>query len=117
MIAVPDVVKAAEDADILIFVIPHQFINKICSTLLGKIKPTAVGLSLVKGFDKKEGGGIELISHIITKQLHIPVSVLMGANLASEVAEEMFCETTIGCKDKNMASILRDIIQTSYLEL
>lgn len=47
-IAVPDVVKAAEDADILIFVIPHQFINKICSSLLGKIKPTAVGLSLVK---------------------------------------------------------------------
>ena len=36
VIAVPDVVKAAEDADILIFVIPHQFINKICSTLLGK---------------------------------------------------------------------------------
>lgn len=49
-----------------------------------------------QGFDKKEGGGIELISHIISRQLQIPVSVLMGANLASEVAEEMFCETTIG---------------------
>lgn len=49
-----------------------------------------------QGFDKKEGGGIELISHIISKQLQIPISVLMGANLASEVAEEMFCETTIG---------------------
>lgn len=47
-VAVPDVVEAAKDADILIFVIPHQFINKICSTLLGKIKPTAVGLSLIK---------------------------------------------------------------------
>lgn len=49
-----------------------------------------------QGFDKKEGGGIELISHIISRQLQIPVSVLMGANLASEVADEMFCETTIG---------------------
>lgn len=92
----PDVVEAAKDADILIFVVPHQFIQRICKTLLGNIKPTAVGLSLVKGFDKKDGGGIELISHIITQQLHIPVSVLMGANLASEVADEMFCETTIG---------------------
>jgi len=53
---------------------------------------------LPQGFDKKEGGGIELVSHIISRQLQIPVSVLMGANLAAEVAEEMFCETTIGKK-------------------
>lgn len=117
VIAIPDVTAAAADADILIFVIPHQFISKICSTLLGRIKPTAVGISLVKGFDKKEGGGIELISHIISEQLRIPVSVLMGANLASEVADEMFCETTIGCKDKNMAPVLRDLIQTSYFRV
>lgn len=117
VVAVPDVAEAARDADILIFVVPHQFIHRICKTLLGNIKPTAVGLSLVKGFDKKEGGGIELISHIITEQLNIPVSVLMGANLASEVADEQFCETTIGCKDKVMAPILRSIIQTSFFRV
>ncbi|XP_012140273.1 glycerol-3-phosphate dehydrogenase 1 isoform X2 [Megachile rotundata] len=117
VVAVPDVVEAAKDSDILIFVIPHQFINSICSALLGKIKPTAVGLSLIKGFNKKEGGGIELISHIIAKQLHIPVAVLMGANLAAEVADEKFCETTIGCKDKTMGPILRDLIQTSYFRV
>ncbi|KAJ8667171.1 hypothetical protein QAD02_008833 [Eretmocerus hayati] len=117
VVAVPDVVEAAKHADILIFVVPHQFIRRICSTLLGKIKPGAVGLSLIKGFDKKEGGGIELISHIIARELHIPMSVLMGANLASEVADGMFCETTIGCKDKAKAPILRDLIQTSYFRV
>ncbi|XP_046421167.1 glycerol-3-phosphate dehydrogenase [NAD(+)], cytoplasmic-like isoform X1 [Neodiprion pinetum] len=117
VIAVPDVLDAARDADILIFVVPHQFIHRICSSLLGKIKSTAVGLSLIKGFDKREGGGIELISHIIAKELKIPVSVLMGANLASEVADEKFCETTIGCKDKLVAPFLRDIIQTSYFRV
>ncbi|CAL1678379.1 unnamed protein product [Lasius platythorax] len=117
VIAIPDVAEAAKDADILIFVIPHQFIRRICSTLQGKIKPTAVGLSLIKGFDKKDGGGIELISHIISRQLQIPVSVLMGANLAPEVADEMFCETTIGCKDKTKAPLLRALIQTSYFRI
>ncbi|XP_025994576.1 glycerol-3-phosphate dehydrogenase [NAD(+)], cytoplasmic isoform X3 [Solenopsis invicta] len=117
VIAIPDVVEAAKDADILIFVVPHQFIQRICSSLQGKIKPTAVGLSLIKGFDKKEGGGVELISHIISRQLQIPISVLMGANLASEVADEMFCETTIGCKDKAMAPVLRNLIQTSYFRV
>ncbi|XP_034943155.1 glycerol-3-phosphate dehydrogenase [NAD(+)], cytoplasmic [Chelonus insularis] len=117
VIAVPDVVEAASDADILVFVVPHQFIKRICSTLLGKIKPTACGLSLIKGFDKKEGGGIELISHIIAKELSIPMAVLMGANLASEVADEMFCETTIGCKDNAMGAILRDMIQTPFFRV
>ncbi|RZF37383.1 hypothetical protein LSTR_LSTR009734 [Laodelphax striatellus] len=112
VVAIPDVTAAATDADILIFVIPHQFIRTICATLLGKIKPTAVGLSLIKGFDKAEGGGIDLISDIITRLLKIQVCVLMGANLANEVAEQNFCETTIGCKDRQLAPLLRDLIQT-----
>jgi glycerol-3-phosphate dehydrogenase (NAD+) len=112
VVAVPDVVEAAKDADILIFVIPHQFIKGLGAAMVGKIKPTAIGLSLIKGFDTAEGGGIELISHIITKHLKIPCAVLMGANLANEVADEKFCETTIGCKDKKMAPVLRDLFQT-----
>ncbi|RZC27703.1 V ATPase I and/or NAD Gly3P dh N domain containing protein, partial [Asbolus verrucosus] len=48
VVAIPDVVEAAKDADILIFVLPHQFIRTLCSTLLGKIKPTAIALSLIK---------------------------------------------------------------------
>ncbi|EZA62632.1 glycerol-3-phosphate dehydrogenase [NAD(+)], cytoplasmic isoform X2 [Ooceraea biroi] len=113
VVAIPDVVEAAKDADILVFVLPHQFIRTLCSTLLDNIKPTAVGLSLIKGFGRGEGNSIELISKIIEKNLRIQCNVLMGANLANEVAEEKFCETTIGCKDKRLAPVLRDLIQTS----
>ncbi|KAI4459087.1 glycerol-3-phosphate dehydrogenase [Holotrichia oblita] len=117
VVAIPDIIEAAREADILIFVVPHQFIRTICSTLLGKIKPTAIGLSLIKGFDQAEGGGIELISHIISKHLKIQCAVLMGANLAGEVADEKFCETTIGCRDSRLAPLLRDIIQTDYFRV
>ncbi|XP_065074485.1 glycerol-3-phosphate dehydrogenase [NAD(+)], cytoplasmic-like [Ochlerotatus camptorhynchus] len=111
VIAVPDFVEAAKDADILIFVVPHQFIQGLGTQLLGKIKPTAVGLSWIKGSDVAEGGDMELISHIITKHLKIPCSVLMGANLAGEVAEKKCYETTIGCRDMKMAQTLRDLFQ------
>lgn len=43
-----DLVEAAKEADLIIFVVPHQFVRTICSTLLGQIKPTAVALSLIK---------------------------------------------------------------------
>ena len=40
--------------------------------------------------------GLKLISDVIQEKLGITVSVLMGANIANEVADEKFCETTIG---------------------
>lgn len=49
-----------------------------------------------QGFAQGADKSIELISKIVEKNLKIPCNVLMGANLANEVAEEKFCETTIG---------------------
>ena len=40
--------------------------------------------------------GLKLISEVIRGKLGITVTVLMGANIANEVADEKFCETTIG---------------------
>lgn len=44
---------------------------------VGKIKTSAIGLSLIKGFDVAEGGGIELISHLITKHLQVIIGTLL----------------------------------------
>lgn len=97
VIAVPDVVEASKNADILVFVVPHQFVENVCKMLQGHVKPTAVGISLIKGLSPQRKGGIMLISEEIKKYLNIEVSVLMGANLAKEVANNDFCEATIGC--------------------
>nr|XP_006629312.1 PREDICTED: glycerol-3-phosphate dehydrogenase [NAD(+)], cytoplasmic [Lepisosteus oculatus] len=111
VVAIPDIVDAATGADILVFVIPHQFIGKICDTLKGKIKKDAIGISLIKGVDEGPDG-LKLISEVIREKLGIAVSVLMGANIASEVAEEKFCETTIGCRNKEQGALLKELFQT-----
>ena len=55
---------------------------------------------------------MELISKLITDPAGIPCGVLMGANLANEVAEEKFCETTIGCSDLELGADYKLLFQT-----
>ncbi|CAB4038777.1 glycerol-3-phosphate dehydrogenase [NAD(+)], cytoplasmic-like isoform X2, partial [Paramuricea clavata] len=93
-VAIPDLVEAAKNADILVFVLPHNFIRGVCRSLKGNIKSDAIGISLIKGLDSASEG-ISLISKVIEDELSIPCHVLMGANLAGEVAQEMFVEATI----------------------
>ncbi|XP_016056750.1 PREDICTED: glycerol-3-phosphate dehydrogenase [NAD(+)], cytoplasmic [Miniopterus natalensis] len=111
VVAVPNVVQAAVDADILVFVVPHQFIKKICDQLKGHLKANAIGISLIKGIDEGPNG-LKLISELIGEQLGISMNVLMGANIANEVADEKFCETTIGCKDLAHGQLLKELMQT-----
>lgn len=109
VIAVPDVVETAQDADILIFVIPHKFVPGTCKPLIGKLKPGAIGISLIKGFGEGPDQKFVLISSQIQDLLKIDCSVLMGANLAIEVAQNRFCETTIGCKNSENGKVLQQL--------
>ncbi|XP_071291432.1 LOW QUALITY PROTEIN: glycerol-3-phosphate dehydrogenase [NAD(+)], cytoplasmic-like [Agelaius tricolor] len=111
VVAVPDVAEAANGADILVFVLPHQFIGRICEQIAGQIKPGTFGISLIKGIDEGPDG-LKLISDLIREQLKIEISVLMGANIAKEVADEKFCETTIGCKNETQGEIFKELMQT-----
>lgn len=112
IVASPDISDAALDADLLIFVLPHQFIKRSCAPLAGKLKNSAKALSLVKGFAILPEGGVQLISQIIENEMKVPVSVLMGANLANEVADEKFCETTIGATDNEVGEDFKQLFQT-----
>ncbi|KFM77204.1 Glycerol-3-phosphate dehydrogenase 1-like protein, partial [Stegodyphus mimosarum] len=117
VVAVTDPLEAAVDADILVWVLPHKFVRGACTPLVGKIKPTAVALSLIKGFDILPGGGIALISDVLREMLNIDVSVMMGANLAGEVAAGKFCESTIGSKDPQIGQMLKNLMQTDYFRI
>ncbi|KAK1801028.1 hypothetical protein P4O66_022646 [Electrophorus voltai] len=116
VVAVADLSEAVSHADVLLFVIPHQFIHKVCDTMQGKIKPDAFGMSFIKGVDESPSG-LKLISAVIRDKLGISVSVLMGANIANEVAEGKFCETTIGCKDKDQGTLLKELMQTDHFRV
>nr|KAJ3422637.1 Glycerol-3-phosphate dehydrogenase [Polyrhizophydium stewartii] len=125
VVAVPELLKSVEGATLLIFVIPHQastaafqaFVKGVCEQLRHKIVRGARAISLIKGVDAGGQSGLNLISDVIKESLQIDVSVLMGANIASEVAQEKFCESTIGYTDLANAEIFRLIFNTHYFRI
>ena len=85
VVADPDLASAVTDATLLVFVLPHQFLGRICPQMTTMAKGCRA-LSLIKGIEFEEGGPI-LISNMIKDAMSgMDVSVLMGANVANEGA-------------------------------
>ncbi|XP_003389330.1 PREDICTED: glycerol-3-phosphate dehydrogenase 1-like protein [Amphimedon queenslandica] len=116
VVAITSVVESVKDADILIFVLPHQFVKGVCEQIKGHVKPGAFACSLIKGVDATQGG-IQLVSRIIYKTLGMDVSVLMGANIASEVARGDFCESTLGSRNADNAQLLYELFHRDHFRI
>ena len=107
VVADPDVTSAVKDATMLVFVLPHQFLAKTCPKITGMAEGCRA-VSLIKGIEFEEEGPL-LISKMIKDEMGgMDVSVLMGANVANEVAQDEFCESTVGYSDEaNGAAFVR----------
>lgn len=68
----------------------------------------------LQGLNETPGIGVSLLTDMIRKNLEIPCAVLMGANLASEVAKEMFCEATVASQDKVRGNELKSLFMVSF---
>ena len=109
IVADPDLASACTDATLLVFVLPHQFLGRICPQMT-TMAPGARALSLIKGIEFEEGGPI-LISNMIKDAMNgMDVSVLMGANVANEVARDDFCESTVGFADEKNGEVWQRLL-------
>lgn len=125
LIASPNIIETVDGADLLIFTIPHQFLRKIVSQIKGKVSPKARAISCLKGIEFCSDG-CKLLSQVITDELGVHCGVLSGANIASEVAKELWSESSIayikpddfrGKGNDVDDEILKEIFNRSYFRV
>ena len=63
----------------------------------GVITPGAIAISAIKGVEVN-GQDISTFATVIEDMIGTPCSALGGPNVAQDVANEQFCETTVGAK-------------------
>lgn len=114
--AVPDLKEACRDASVLVICLPHQFVRDVCDEMAGHIAPDAKAISLIKGLEIKPEG-VTLFSEEISRRLGITTAALSGANIANEVAEEKFCESTIGCRSAEDGKLFFKLFDTPYFRV
>lgn len=122
VVAEPDLAAAVADATLLVFVLPHQFLPRLLPTIAAALggEATLAGgrvraTSLIKGIDVSPTGGLALVSDTIRRGLPgVSCDVLMGANVAGEIAEGHFSEATIGYTGGSAATagLWRDLLET-----
>ena len=106
VVADPDIASAVSGATMICFCLPHQFLKPMVPAIKAAAAPGVKCLSAIKGIDFDDKG-IVLISDIIREQLSADCSVLMGANVANDMASDAFCETTIGYRDSANGELFR----------
>merc|ERR1712025_957469 len=107
-----DVKKAVEGAHVLVWVLPHQFIPRTAEAVKDVIHPNAISVSMVKGGVDIAKDGLKLCSETIAEIVGHSVSVIMGANVANEVARGDFCEATVGATDAMTGAVHQLLFNT-----
>lgn len=49
VVADPDLCNTVRGADVILFVVPHQFLDRILQQIKNVVDPSAIGISLIKG--------------------------------------------------------------------
>lgn len=120
LVAQPDLAEAVRDASLLILVPPHQFVRgvsrNIATMLTPRQKKEIVCVSLAKGieFDKKNRV-IRRMSQVFQDETGVKnsqLAALSGANIANEIAADMYADTTIASSSAPVRQDLYTLFNT-----
>lgn len=119
----PDLRSVVEGADIVVINIPHQYLVATMDKIKDLDFSKKAAISCLKGINVTPQGP-EMLSDVVTKSYGLHCGVLSGANIATEVAKEKWCETTVAFplpenykKGDVDAYLMREVFERPYFHV
>ena len=113
--ATNDPAEAAVDTDVVVLVVPTQFLRAVLTGLLGYLPSAAPVVICAKGIEQ---GTLALMSEICEEVVpQAPVAVLSGPTFAAEVALDRPTAVTLASADKALGGGLSEALGTSRFRI
>jgi glycerol-3-phosphate dehydrogenase (NAD+) len=117
LFATSNIKHAVENADVIFFAVPHQFMENVLSDVGKWIKPNAICISLVKGINIGNNGPLLMSNLIKSKVKTKKVGVLMGANVANDIARDDYVEATVAFDDYDVSIEIKSLLDCSCFHI
>ncbi len=109
-----DISEAAGGAQILLLVVPSQFVRGVLHNMRAHMAGDAIIVSAIKGIEK---GTLKTASEIIRQYCPHERAVLSGPSFAAEVASKKPTAITLGVTDISRGHHLQEVFNTDYFRV
>ena len=116
-----DIEKAAEVAEMIIFVVPSSFIRETAKKILPFLKNGTIPVTAAKGI---EGGSLKTMTEVIEDEIRLgypelkcTLAALSGPTHAEEVAATMPTSIVAACKIEDTALKIADVFKNSCMRV
>jgi len=107
--------EAVSDADILLVVVPSEFLRRTAKEMAKYIKKGAIVVSATKGLEE---GTSKRMSEILKEELgDIKIAALSGPNHAEEVIRKIPTATVIASKHQDILPKIKSLLDTEYFKV
>jgi glycerol-3-phosphate dehydrogenase (NAD(P)+) len=118
VIPISSITEVSEAKDLVVSVVPSQFVRGRVKEIAKHLKKTAIVLSASKGIETETLLLMSQVFHeVLPSHLHQRMAFLSGPSFAREVAQKLPTAVTVASKDQGVASALQELLSNSYFRV
>lgn len=113
-----DLLEVSADKDMLLSVVPSQFVSQVFASLAGNLRPDVQVISASKGIEVSTGRRMdEVLSALLTPGQAYRLTFLSGPSFAVEVAQEAPTAVVVASRSAPAATAAQQLFQTEYFRV